>query len=87
MAGQTLATGARSTMYDRATVAHEDHLGIESAGNLVIAPKGKLVATLGLHDMIVIDTEDALLLCPRDRAQEVKHIIAALKKNGQERYL
>jgi mannose-1-phosphate guanylyltransferase len=41
-----------------------------------------LVAALGLTDLIVVDTPDALLICPRDRAQEVKKLVDILKERG-----
>jgi mannose-1-phosphate guanylyltransferase len=37
--------------------------------------------------MIVVDTEDAILICPKDRAQEVKHVVEALRKNNKTKYL
>lgn len=51
------------------------------------APQGKLVALLGVNDLVVVDTEDALLVMPRERAQDVRRIIDALKAHGRTRYL
>lgn len=42
--------------------------------------KTKLVATIGLDDMVVVNTKDAILVCPKDRAQEVKKLVAILEK-------
>ena len=39
---------------------------------------------LGLSDMVVVDTEDALLVMPRDRAQDVSKVVQALKATGRE---
>jgi len=44
----------------------------------VIYAQERLVATLGLQDLIVVDTPDATLVCPRERVQEVKELVAAL---------
>jgi mannose-1-phosphate guanylyltransferase len=55
-----------------------EHLPLDTSGTLIQA--SKLVATIGLRDMIIIDTEDALLICPRDRSQEVKKIVERLQK-------
>jgi len=63
------------------------HIGLETDGSLIYAPAKKIVATIGLRDMIVIDTEDALLICPKDRAQDVKKLVQELEKNGQNKYL
>ncbi|WP_329107518.1 sugar phosphate nucleotidyltransferase [Micromonospora sp. NBC_01699] len=56
--------------------------------NLVVVPhSGRLVATLGLHDLIVVDTPDALMICPRDRAQDVKKLVDELKQRDEENYI
>jgi mannose-1-phosphate guanylyltransferase len=55
-----------------------EHLPLDTSGTLIQA--SKLVATIGLRDMIIVDTEDALLICPRDRSQEVKKIVERLQK-------
>ena len=43
---------------------------------------GRLVALLGLTDVVVIDTDDALLICDRSRAQEVRELVEELKRRG-----
>ncbi|UCC65224.1 MAG: mannose-1-phosphate guanylyltransferase, partial [Anaerolineae bacterium] len=62
------------------------HLGIDTRRTLVYSPH-RLVATVGLEEMIVVDSGDALLVCPKDRAQDVKKIVDALKAQGQDIYL
>lgn len=47
----------------------------------------RLVATIGLKDMVVVDTADATLVCPRDRAQEVKQIVERLRKDKAPEHL
>ncbi|MBP9748777.1 mannose-1-phosphate guanylyltransferase, partial [Patescibacteria group bacterium] len=56
----------------KATVARGPHVAIDSSANLIVSMTGKLVTTIGVHDMIVVETEDAILICPKSRAQEVK---------------
>lgn len=64
------------------------HIGHDSKGNLIYSYSGKLIATVGVKDMIIIDTEDCLLVCPKDKAQEVKKIVEKLnKKKGYQKYL
>ncbi len=63
------------------------HISHDSSGNLIYSYTGRVVATAGLHDMIVIDTDDALLVCPRDRAQDVKKIVEQLAKKKLDKYL
>lgn len=57
---------------------------VDTQDSLVYAPEDKLVAVLGMRDVIVVDTGDALLVCPRSNAQRVKEVLAALKRDGHE---
>lgn len=56
----------------------------DAEGNYVWAP-GKFVAVLGVKDLVVVETPDALLICPRDRAQDVGKIVDWLRQNGRAR--
>lgn len=60
-----------------------EYIGIDGRNNLVVSDR--LVATIGLSDLAVVDTPDALLVCPRDQAQRVGEITARLKEQGDER--
>lgn len=60
---------------------------IDAEGCLVRAPKDKLVALVGVRDLVVIDTEDALLVVPRERAQDVKQVVDALRERGEEEHI
>lgn len=64
-----------------------DAVAIGAAGCYVRAPTGKRVALVGVHDLVVIDTEDALLVVPRERAQDVKKVVAALKQKHDDEHL
>ena len=56
---------------------------LREAERTVVVPRSqRLVAVLGLTDVIVVDTPDAVLVCPRDRAQDVKAIVDELKLRG-----
>ncbi|HEV7824315.1 MAG TPA: mannose-1-phosphate guanylyltransferase [Mycobacteriales bacterium] len=57
-------------------------LAVDTTGSVVLPGSGRLVTMLGLRDVVVVDTEDAVLVCSRDRAQEVKGIVDALKARG-----
>ena len=50
--------------------------------SVVVSTTGRVIAIVGMEDIVVADTEDALLVCPRGRAQEVKQIIASLRDRG-----
>lgn len=56
-----------------------NHLAIHSENNLVDA-RDKFYALLGVRDLIVVETEDAVLICPRDKSQEVREIVEELER-------
>lgn len=55
--------------------------------NCLISTPGKLTATIGISDLIVIDTGEVLFICKKDRDQEVKTLLRRLKQAGWEEYL
>lgn len=59
---------------------------VDSEGNVVHAPE-KLVALLGVKDLVVVDTEDVLLVCPKTDAQRVKELVGAVQARGLDEYL
>lgn len=61
-------------------VVRGNYVPVHSRGNLVYSFSDKVVATIGLTDHIVIDTPDALLICPKDRAQDVKEVVEKLEE-------
>ena len=48
---------------------------------------GRLIAVVGVDNLVVVETPDAVLVCPKDRAQDVKKIVDALKEGGREELL
>jgi len=56
-------------------------VGIDAARNYVYAP-GKMVAMVGVSDLVVVETEDALLITTRERSQDVGKVVAELKARG-----
>lgn len=53
----------------------------------IIESNGKLIATLGIEDLIIVDTEDVTLICTKDKAQEVKLLLKELRMQKLEQYL
>jgi mannose-1-phosphate guanylyltransferase len=62
------------------------HIGIDTRNTLVLGDQ-RLIATIGVENMIIVDTADALLVCPKDREQEVRDIVKRLGKDGFSRWL
>jgi mannose-1-phosphate guanylyltransferase len=65
------------------TVLGDRHLvkAIDSSG-LVVPNSGRVVAVVGLEDVVVVDTPDAVLVTTRERAQQVKQLVVGLQKDG-----
>ena len=55
----------------------------ESSGNIVVSDDNKLIAIRGLRDFIVVDTPDALLVCPKSDEQWVKDLVGELKEENK----
>jgi mannose-1-phosphate guanylyltransferase len=58
-------------------------ISIDSTGNYVHAP-GKVIALVGVSNLVVVQTRDALLITTRDRSQDVGKVVAELKAAGRE---
>ena len=54
--------------------------------NTFVQSEGRLVATVGISDLMIIDTADALLVVHPDKAQDVKKVVAQLKKVGHDAF-
>jgi mannose-1-phosphate guanylyltransferase len=59
-----------------------DHVAIDANRNTVVA-RDRLVGLIGVDDVVVVDAGDAILVCRRDRAQDVRRIVAELKRRGR----
>lgn len=55
--------------------------------NSVVYSEDKLIATVGIKDLIVVSTEDAVMVCKKENAQDVKLIVEKLKEEGKKQYL
>ena len=58
---------------------------VDTNGTLIFSDR--MVVTIGLEDVVIIDTEDTLLVCNRNRAQDVKRIVEMLRSEEQTEYL
>ncbi|MCW5798254.1 MAG: mannose-1-phosphate guanylyltransferase/mannose-6-phosphate isomerase [Nitrospira sp.] len=57
------------------------------SSNSVLYADRRVVATIGLTDMVVVDTPDATLICPKSRSQDVKQMVEILKQQGAPEHL
>lgn len=71
----------------RGNILHGQTVLHDASGNIVKSDPNKVIALLGVHDLVIVDTPDALLVCPKDKTESIRDIIAALKTKKLERYL
>lgn len=86
--------GAWNSAYDN---MNKDSLGnalnndnvmvIDAARNMVYANTDKLLVLQGLEEFIIVDTKDVLLICKREKEQEIKEYVSELKRNKGDKYL
>ncbi|MFQ5857494.1 MAG: mannose-1-phosphate guanylyltransferase [Anaerolineae bacterium] len=64
---------------DKKNVITGDHVGVDTRGSLIYSDS-RLIATVGVDNLIIVDVGDAVLVCSRDRAQDVKAIVDRLQQ-------
>ena len=69
-----------------ANVSAGPYVALEASGNFFWSPS-KLVAAVGVRDLVLVDTPDAILLCPRDRAQDVGKIVKWIEEQKMRKLL
>ena len=75
--------GSWAALYD--VLDHDDdanavvgqHVSIDTRNSLIFSPD-RIIATIGVEDLVVVDTDEVVLICPRSRAQEVKQLAAMM---------
>ncbi len=71
---------------DQGNAVEGDALLVDTEDSLVLSD-GRLLAVVGVRGLVVVETEDAILICPRERAQDVRKVVAELKARGRKEYL
>lgn len=67
--------------YDN-VVLDAEHIAFDTRGAL-IQGNGRLIVTIGLEDVIIVDSGDAILVCAKDKVQDVKKVVNWLEQNGR----
>jgi mannose-1-phosphate guanylyltransferase/mannose-6-phosphate isomerase len=67
---------------------HEgDVISVDTKGSLVRASDRRMIATLGVEDLVIVDTPDATLVARKDRVQDVKVLVERLREQGRTEHL
>ena len=85
--GSFNAFGSEYDQYkdDHGNISFHEDLFIDSSKNLVYSDKQKITAVIGLDNIVIVDQPDALLICSKDAAQDVKLVVDHLKKLNDKR--
>jgi len=68
--------------------ANAQHLGVDTHNTLVYSvDERRLIVTIGMDDIVVVDAGDVLMVCKTDQSQKVKNVVEHLKKHHQDKYL
>ena len=68
-------------------VSGSEVMVIDATHNMVHVPNNKLVLLQGLNDYIIVDTEDVLMICKKEKEQEIKQYVTEIKRNKGDKYL
>jgi len=87
--------GAFDVLYDaqksqvdgQGNVVSGNFIGHNSSNCFISGQSKKMIATVGLNDFVVVDTDDVLLICPKSNAQEVKKIVEQVEQERKTKYL
>lgn len=80
------ALGAIFPTDESGNIVKANHIGIKTK-NSIIYSGDRMIATIGIDNLIIADTNDALLICNKEDAQEVKNIVDILKQRGMNKYI
>lgn len=72
---------------DAGNAIASDHVVLKDVSNCLIDSSNRLVAAIGMEGFVIVDTPDALLVCPRHRAQEVKDLVEIIRRKKLHQYL
>ncbi|MBW8009733.1 MAG: NTP transferase domain-containing protein [Chloroflexi bacterium] len=66
----------------------EKHINVGSKNTLIHAERTeRMIVTIGVKDLVIVDTDDVLLICSKDNAEEVRQVVEQLRKKKQNQFL
>lgn len=73
---------------DGNVVLADEHINLDGRNSLVLSKKaGRIVVTIGVEDLVIIDTEDVLLVCSKEQAENVRQAIMQISELGKDQFL
>ncbi|EJW16602.1 sugar phosphate nucleotidyltransferase [Paenibacillus alvei] len=68
-------------------IVHGLHEGIDTERCIIYGATEQLIATVGIEDLVVVATDDVVLVCPKERTQDIKKMVEHLKLRGYSTFL
>lgn len=68
-------------------IKEAEHYGIDTKNSIIYSDSDKIIATIGIDNLIIVNTDDAILICDKKRAQDVKKIRNILAEENLDKYL
>jgi len=83
-AWDTLHENLMTKTDEKRNLVRGERLNIDTSNSIIYGTDEKLIATVGLEDIVVVDTKDALLICSKSKAQDIKKVIEELEERGKK---
>lgn len=83
-AWDTLHENLMTKTDEKRNLVRGERLNIDTSNSIIYGEEEKLIATVGLDDVVIVDTKDALLVCSKSRAQDIKKVIEELEIRGKK---
>ncbi len=80
------ALGAIFPTDENGNIVKAKHLGVNTKNSIIYGSE-QLIATIGVENLIIAATNDSILICPKDKAQNVKEVVELLKEKGMREYV
>ncbi|WP_260612260.1 mannose-1-phosphate guanylyltransferase [Paenibacillus popilliae] len=68
-------------------IVHGRHEGIDTERSIIYGATKQLIATVGIEDIVIVATDDVVLVCPKERTQDIKKMVKHLKQRGYDTFL
>lgn len=85
--GDWNALGGVRPADEQGNVIAAPFVSVDTTNSIVFGTGRRLIAAIGLDSMVIVETDDAILVCPRSRSQDVKKLVEKLKKEKKDQYL
>jgi mannose-1-phosphate guanylyltransferase len=69
------------------TIATENAITVDARGNILYGDGKRVIAAVGVEDLVIVSTDDAVLVMPKSRAQDVREVVKALESTNRKEFL